>query len=68
MHVGDATLPVTELFGQPVDVAFTLHHVDRVLDAVRTAGLVDIEWYHRGPYLDLEAQTERLYVLARHPS
>lgn len=64
VHVGDEVRHVDELVGEPVDVDFVLHDADQVLAAVRTAGLTDIEWYRRGPYAD-EAQTERLYVLAR---
>ena len=67
LHLGDEARSHTELLDHDVDVTFTLHHHDRVLDAVTTAGLVDVEWYHRGPYPGPEADTERLYVLARRP-
>lgn len=67
LHLGDEARAMTELLGHDVDVTFTLHHRDRVLDAVATAGLVDVEWYHRGPYVGAEVETERLYVLARRP-
>ncbi len=46
-------------------VDFALHDPAQVLDAVTTAGLVDVEWYRRGPYAGAEVETERLYVLAR---
>ena len=67
VHLGDEARTMTELFGHTVEVTFTLHHLDRVLDAVTTAGLVDVEWYRRGPYVGHEVETERLYVLARRP-
>lgn len=69
VHLGDDARTVEEVAGEPVDggVTFTLHHHDRVLDAVAAAGLVDVEWYHRGPYPAIEADTDRLYVLARRP-
>lgn len=67
VHVGPEVRHVTELFGQPVDVDFALHDAGQVLDAVATAGLVDVEWYRRGPYPGGEVETERLYVLARRP-
>ena len=57
---------VETLCGEAVSMDFVLHDRDQVLAAVRGAGLVDVEWYQRGPY-DVEAQTERLYVLARRP-
>ena len=67
VHLGDEARDVTDLCGVAVDVTFTLHDPRRVLDAVVTAGLVDIEWYRRGPYVGAEVETERLYVLARRP-
>ncbi|MEQ4500173.1 MAG: DUF480 domain-containing protein, partial [Nocardioides kribbensis] len=50
-----------------VDLALVLHETARVLAAVAAAGLVDGEWYHRGPLLHHGETTERLYVLARRP-
>ncbi len=66
LHVGPDVLHADELMGHQVDLDFVLHDRDTVLAAVRAAGLVDIEWYVRGPLdEDVEVQTERLYVLAR---
>jgi hypothetical protein len=56
-----------ELMGESVDVDFVLHDPDELVAAVRAAGLVDVEWYLRGPYDGAEVETERLYVLARRP-
>ena len=43
-----------------------LHDREAVLAAVAAAGVIDVEWYLRGPLdEDVEVQTERLYVLAR---
>ena len=67
LHLGDEARTVDELFGVDVDLTFALHDAGRVLDAIHTAGLVDVEWYRRGPYAGTEAETERLYVLARRP-
>ena len=36
----------------------------QVLAAVEAAGLVDVEWYRRGP-VAAEGPNERLYVLGR---
>ena len=58
---------VDELCGEPVDLDFVLHDPAEVLAAVTRAGLVDVEWYRRGPVGDTEARTERIYVLARRP-
>ena len=68
LHIGDEVRHVTELWEQPVDVDFVFHDPAAVLDAFATAGLVDIEWYRRGPLPEGEAETERLYVLARRPA
>ena len=67
VHAGAEVRRVDELFGERVDVDFVLHDPHEVVAAVRAAGLVDVEWYLRGPYADAEAETERLYVLARRP-
>lgn len=67
VHLGPELRHVDELFGVAVDVDFVLHDQAQVLDAVTTAGLVDVEWYRRGPYPSGEVETERLYVLARRP-
>lgn len=67
VHVGDEVRHQRELWGQPIDVDFVFHDQAAVLDAFATAGLVDVEWYRRGPQPG-EAETERLYVLARRPA
>ena len=64
MHVGDEVRHVEQLVGEPVSIDFVLHDAEQVLAAVRASGLIDLEWDRVGPYPD-EAQTERLYVLAR---
>jgi uncharacterized protein YceH (UPF0502 family)/SAM-dependent methyltransferase len=68
VHTGDAVVHRDELWGQPIDVDFVFHDPAAMLDAFATAGLVDIEWYHRGPLPGADEETERLYVLARRPS
>lgn len=67
VHLGDEVRHVDEWWEQPVDLDFVFHDRDQVLTAVAGAGLVDIEWYARGPYQDAEVETDRLYVLARKP-
>ncbi|MGI5126725.1 DUF480 domain-containing protein [Pseudonocardia sp. CA-107938] len=68
LHVGEAVWHVDELHGAPVDLDFVLHDAPEVVAAVTAAGLVDVEWYIRSPLADVEAPTERLYVLARRAS
>ncbi len=67
VHVGPEVRHLADWWGHDVDLDFALHDVSQVLDAVATAGLVEVEWYRRGPYPGGEAETERLYVLARRP-
>jgi hypothetical protein len=67
LHAGAEVRHVDELWGQSVDMDFVLHDQDAVLAAVRAAGLVDVEWYLRGPLAGAEVETERLYVLGRRP-
>ncbi len=67
LHAGAEVRHRDELWDQPVDVDFVLHDPGEVLAAVRAAGLVDVEWYLRGPLAGAEVETERLYVLGRKP-
>ena len=64
LHLGEEVRHVDSLCGVGVDLDFVLHDRAQVLAAVTAAGLDVQEWYVRGP-LPGEAQTERLYVLAR---
>jgi len=64
VHLGEEVRHVDALCGVEVDVDFVLHDGGQVLAAVAAAGLEVDEWYVRGPLPD-EAQTERLYLLAR---
>jgi uncharacterized protein YceH (UPF0502 family) len=67
LHVGDQVHHADQMFGQPVDLEFVMHDSHDVYAAMQSAGLVDLEWYLRGPYADAEAQTDRVYVLGRRP-
>jgi SAM-dependent methyltransferase len=66
LHAGAEVHHADELMGEPVDVDFVLHDPEVVVAAMRAAGLVDVEWYLRGP-LEGEVETDRVYVLGRHP-
>jgi SAM-dependent methyltransferase len=65
-HVGDEVQHPGELFGEPTDLDFVLHDPEVIIAAAEAAGLVDLEWYLRGP-LQHEAQTRRLYLQGRRP-
>jgi SAM-dependent methyltransferase len=66
-HVGDEVVHVDELFGQRASVDFRFHPVQRVEDALRDVGLVEIEAIEREPYPDVEHPTRRAFVFARKP-
>ncbi|MBZ5736278.1 DUF480 domain-containing protein [Nocardioides sp. TRM66260-LWL] len=55
-------------FEQRVDVDIALHDEHAVARVLADAGLVDVEWYRRGPIVARDEATERLYLLARRPA
>lgn len=67
MHAGAEVLHVDELFDEEIDLDFVLHEPTDVAAIVEAAGLVDIEWYRRGPVAHRGETTQRLYVIARRP-
>jgi len=67
VHVGGRIVHAESLFGVPVDLDFVKHDQEQVLAAVAAAGLEVAEWYVRSP-VPTEAQTERLYIVARRPA
>jgi len=67
LHVGAEVRTVTDWFGHQIDLDFVLHDPAEILATVERAGLLDVEWYHRGPFTFRGETTQRLYVLARKP-
>ncbi len=67
LHVGPELVHLDEWRGHAVDITFVFHDAAAVIDAFPAAGLVDVEWYHRGPYAEAGETTERLNVLGRRP-
>ena len=67
LHTGAEVRHADELWEHTIDIDFVLHDATTVLDAVRAAGLNEVERYLRSPLADVEVETERLYVLARRP-
>ncbi|WP_211754371.1 DUF480 domain-containing protein [Nocardioides gansuensis] len=68
MHAGAEVRHLDEWFGHEVDLDFVLHEPGFVVGNVEAAGLVDIEWYVRGPLSARGETTQRLYVVARKPA
>jgi uncharacterized protein YceH (UPF0502 family) len=67
LHAGAEVRHVDEWWDIDVELDFVLHDPAEVRAAAEAAGLVDLEWYHRGPILAREETTERFYLLARKP-
>jgi SAM-dependent methyltransferase len=65
LHAGSEVRHLDEWFEQPVDLDFVLHEPAEVVRLVESAGLADVEWYHRGPVTTRGETTERLYVIGR---
>jgi len=67
LHAGAEVRTVGEWFGHEIDLDFVLHDPAEIVATVERAGLLDVEWYHRGPFTSRGETTQRLYVLARKP-
>ena len=67
VHAGAEVRHLDEWFGQEVDLDFVLHEPAALVALVEAAGLVDIEWYLRGPVTARGETTQRLYVIGRMP-
>ena len=67
LHAGAEVRHLDEWFGHEVDLDVVLHEPASVAGIVAAAGLVDLEWYLRGPSTARGETTQRLYVLARRP-
>ena len=49
LHAGAEVRHADDWFDGRVDLDFVLHDPPDVVALVEAAGLVDVEWYHRGP-------------------
>jgi uncharacterized protein len=68
MHAGAEVRHLDEWFGHEVDLDFVLHDPAFVVGVADAAGLVEIEWYLRGPVTARGETTQRLYVVGRKPT
>ncbi|WP_205472453.1 DUF480 domain-containing protein [Nocardioides sp. SYSU D00038] len=67
LHAGGEVRHHDEWWDLPVDLDFVLHERADVVALLESAGLVDLEWYHRGARPDRGETTDRIYVLGRKP-
>ena len=68
LHAGAEVRHLDEWFGHHVDLDFVLHEPAFIVGVVEAAGLVDLEWYLRGPVTARGETTQRLYVIGRRPT
>jgi trans-aconitate methyltransferase len=65
VHAGSGVRHNARWFDLDVDLDFVMHDPTETAALVERAGLVDVEWYHRGPVTTRGESTERLYVIGR---
>ena len=58
---------VDEWYGEAIKLDFVLHEPADIVELVKAAGLVEVEWYHRGPFTWTGEMSPRLYVVGRVP-
>lgn len=68
LHAGAEVRHVEEFLGHEVDLDYVLHDPTQIVNILESAGLVNIEWYLRGPLPTRSETTRRLYVIAHTPS
>ncbi len=68
MHAGAEVRHFDEWFGHDIDLDFVLYEPAFVVGVMEAAGLVDVEWYVRGPLTARNEVTQRLYVVGHKPA
>jgi uncharacterized protein YceH (UPF0502 family) len=67
LHAGAEVRRLDSWWDIEVELDFVLHDPAAVRAAADAEGLVDVEWYHRGPDTARGETTERFYLLGRKP-
>lgn len=65
VHLGEASIHLTEWWGHPVDVEFRFFRTDALIRDLEAAGFVIEEAVERDPYPEVEHQSRRGYIRAR---
>jgi SAM-dependent methyltransferase len=68
MHAGAEVRHLADWFDHEVDLDVVLHDPAFVVGVVEASGLVDVEWYLRGPLTGRGETTQRLYVVGARAS
>ena len=66
-HAGRGVTHVDRWFDQPVDLDVVLHDPRSVAGLLEAAGLIEVEWFTRGPVSWWGETTERGFVTGRQP-
>jgi len=64
-HIGEQVVHLDDLYGAPVSLDFRFYVPEKVVEALRAAGLPVIEHAEREPYEGVEYPSRRCYLLAR---
>jgi uncharacterized protein YceH (UPF0502 family) len=68
LHAGSEVRHNASWFEVDVDLDLVLHEPAEIIGLVEAVGLVDVEWYLRGPVVSRGETTQRLYVVGRKPA
>ncbi len=68
LHAGADVRHHGTWFEHKIDLDFVFHEPADVVELAEQAGLVDVEWYRRGPLAARGESSERLYVVGRKPA
>jgi SAM-dependent methyltransferase len=66
-HTGDEVLHEDELWGQKISMDFLLLPASEIKRDLEAAGFTIEELVERGPYPEVEYQSQRAYIFARKP-
>jgi SAM-dependent methyltransferase len=66
-HTGDEILHEDELWGQKISMDFLLFPASEIKLTLEAAGFTIAEVVERGPYPEVEYQSQRAYIFARKP-
>lgn len=68
-HMGHENLHETEIWGQPIDLDYTMYGSAEMAEFLHEAGFIVAEVTERDPYApEIEYQSRRAYLLARKPT
>jgi SAM-dependent methyltransferase len=67
-HTGNEVLHEDELWGQKISMDFLLFPPSEIRLSLEAAGFTIAEVVERGPYPDVEYQSQRAYIVAHKPS